>query len=95
MSDICRTCGATESQTIADARTLGLLKELQNRIYNCCQITAWADEQRRAWVKAAEEDGNSADDATRPLESGEAEAVIVPVRLRHRKDSRLRHPFEF
>jgi hypothetical protein len=44
MSNVCRTCGSTESQAIADARALGLLKELQNGIYTCCRIVAWADE---------------------------------------------------
>jgi hypothetical protein len=64
---------------MADARTLGLQRELQNGFYNCCQITAWADEQWLAWLEAADQDGKSADDVTRPLEWDDAEAVVVPI----------------
>jgi hypothetical protein len=73
MDEICRTCGSTEAQIVDDARTLGLLKELQNGIYTCCQIVVWADEQWLAWVEAAEEDGKAVDDVTRPLESAGGE----------------------
>src|SRR5260370_33510360 len=86
MSNICRICGSRESQTIADARTLGLLKELQSGIYTCCQIVAWADEQCLAWVQAGGEDGNWADDVTMPLESAEEEKGIIPLRRRMRQD---------
>ena len=95
MSNICRICGSRESQTIADARALGLLKELQSGTYTCCQIVAWADEQWLAWVQAAEEDGNWEDDVTRPLESAEAETVIIPIHLRRRQDPPLGNPFHF
>jgi hypothetical protein len=95
MSNICRICGSRESQTIADARTLGLLKELQSGMYTCCQVVAWADEQWLAWVEAAEEDGYGADDVIRSLESAEAETVIIPVRFRRRQDPPLGNPFDF
>jgi hypothetical protein len=71
MNEICRSCGSTESQIVDDARTLGLLKELQSGIYTCCQIVVWADEQWLAWVEAAEEDSKAVDDVTRPLESAD------------------------
>ena len=87
MNEICRSCGSTEFQIVDDARTLGLLKELQSGIYTCCQIVGWADEQWLAWVEAAEEDGKAVDDVTRPLESAEEETAVVPVR--RRSDSRL------
>jgi hypothetical protein len=87
MNEICRSCGSTESQIVDDARTLGLLKELQSGIYTCCQIVVWADEQWLAWVEAAEEDGKAVDDVTRPLESADGETVVVPVRSP--PDSRL------
>jgi hypothetical protein len=51
--------------------------ELQNGFYSCCQIAAWADEQWLAWLEAAHQDGKSADDVTRPLESDDAQAVVV------------------
>jgi hypothetical protein len=76
-----------------DARTLGLLKELQRGMYTCCQIVAWADEQWLAWVEAAEEDGKAADDVTRPLEATEEENVVVFVR--RPPDSRLDDSFDF
>ena len=75
-------CGSTESQTIADARTLGLLKELQEDIYTCCQIVTWADEQWLAWIEAAEKDGKAMDAVTRRFESAETQANLVPVGLR-------------
>jgi hypothetical protein len=93
MNEMCRTCGSTESQIVDDARTLGLLKELQRGIYTCCQIVAWADEQWLAWVEAAEEDGKAVDDVTRPLEFADGETVIVPVR--RPPDSRLGDAVDF
>jgi hypothetical protein len=75
MSYICRTCGCTESQAIADARTLGLQRELQNGLYTCCQIAAWADEQWLAWLEAAEEDGKPTDAVTKPLECDDTKVV--------------------
>ena len=68
MRDICRTCGCTHAQAMADARTVGLLKEFQNEVYTCCQVVAWADEQWLAWVEAAEQDGKSPDDIIKPLD---------------------------
>jgi hypothetical protein len=82
MQDICRTCGSTRVQALADARTLGMQKELQRGIYTCCQIVEWADEQWLAWAEAAEQDGKSADDVTMPLEFHEPEAVIDPIVFR-------------
>jgi hypothetical protein len=38
MSNACKNCGCTESQVIADAKTLGLQQEYESRIYTCCQI---------------------------------------------------------
>jgi hypothetical protein len=55
MSNMCRTCGCTESLAVAHAKTLGLLQELQSGIYTCCQIAEWADEQWSAWFEATEE----------------------------------------
>jgi hypothetical protein len=80
---------------MADARTLGLQKELQCGIYTCCQIAAWADEQWLAWVEAAEEDGKPVDDVTRPLEFVETEAELVPVRLRRPQDPWPGNSFDF
>ncbi|HTF68586.1 MAG TPA: hypothetical protein VK638_38500 [Edaphobacter sp.] len=93
MNEICRSCLSTEFQIVGDARTLGLLKELQSGIYTCCQIVVWADEQWLAWVQAAEEDGKAVDDVTRPLESAEGETVVVPVR--RPPDPRLGDSFDF
>ncbi len=83
MSQICRMCGCTKSQAMADARTLGLQSELQNGFYNCCQIAGWADEQWLAWLEAAHQDGRPADDVTRPLEWDDAGAIAVPIVVRH------------
>ena len=87
MSSICRTCGSTESQAMADARMIGFETEFQNGFYNCCQIAAWADEQWLAWLEAAHQDGKPADDITRPLEYDETEAidsiVIHPRKVDH------------
>jgi hypothetical protein len=95
MTNVCRTCGSTESQTIADARTLGLLKGLQDRIYTCCQIVTWADEQWLAWVEAAEEDRKAVDAVTRPLEFAETEDELVPVRLRNPQGPRFGSSADF
>ena len=95
MSNVCRSCGSTESQAIADARTLSLLRELENGVYTCCQIVEWADEQWLAWMEAAEEDGKPMDEVTRPLESAEVETVFVPIRLRYPLDPRLGNSFDF
>jgi hypothetical protein len=50
---VCRNCGCNESDAIADARTLGFQQELETRLYTCCQIVGWADEQWQAWMEAA------------------------------------------
>jgi len=52
----CRLCGCTEVDSIADAKTLGLEEELQNGVYTCCQIAAWAHEQWLAWFEETKED---------------------------------------
>ena len=72
MNCLCSSCGSTASQILADATTLGLKRELQNGVYNCCQIVEWADEQWLAWAEAAEEDGKSADDIMTLLEPDES-----------------------
>ena len=92
MRNICRNCGCTESQAIADARTLGLVEDLRKGAYTCCQIVTWADEQWMAWREAAEQDGRPADDATKPIEVENTENELVPVRLRSRKTPRLKKP---
>jgi hypothetical protein len=45
MSKRCEMCGRTESEVIADGRTLGLYEEFKGGVYTCYQIAAWADEQ--------------------------------------------------
>jgi hypothetical protein len=84
MDKVCRYCGSRPSQAMGDARTLGLQDELQRGIYTCCQIVSWADEQWLAWAQAAEEDGKTAADLTKPLEYGDEEIVFVPVRKQSR-----------
>jgi hypothetical protein len=92
MTDTCRTCGRTESQAIADARAVGLHQEFQSGIYTCCQIAQWADEQWLAWFKATRADFNRVDDVTGGPELGEAEALLVPVRLRRPQVPWYRNP---
>jgi hypothetical protein len=92
MSNACKVCGSTEAQTMAYARTLGLQPELQGGLYTCCQIAAWAEEQRAAWWEATQEDGGRGEDGSRPPESGEAEAVLVPVRRRQPPVPWFRNP---
>jgi hypothetical protein len=77
-----RTCGHTELEAIADAKTLGLLQEFQSGIYTCCQIAEWAAEQSLAWFEATCDCRNPDGDATTLLESDEKESVLVPVRTR-------------
>ena len=86
MNNMCSACGYTESQAIADARTLGLQEELQTGLYTCCQIAEWADEQWAAWLEAAEEDGKPA------VEVKEKEDALVPARLRRPQVSWFRRP---
>jgi hypothetical protein len=80
MTDKCTKCGRAKPQINADAKTLGLLQELESGVYTCCQISQWADEQWLAWFKATQEDQ---DGIIRP-EFNEAELVLVSVRL-HRQ----------
>jgi hypothetical protein len=81
MTDKCTKCGRAEPQITADAETLGLLQELQNGVYTCCQISQWADEQWLAWFEATQED----QEVTIRREFSEAELVLVPVRLRRQQ----------
>ena len=80
MTHTCTNCGRTESEGIAEARSLGLLQEFQSGSHTCCQIAEWADEQAVAWFEATREDGRPAHDITE-LEP-EAEALLVRVRRR-------------
>jgi hypothetical protein len=82
MANICRACGYTECQAIADAKTLGLQQEFESGIYACCQIAEWADEQWRAWFEATQEDADHADKQIGRPEFADAEPVLVPVRFR-------------
>jgi hypothetical protein len=72
-----------------------LLKELQNGIYTCCRIVAWADEQWLAWLEAAEEDCKVVDEVTRPLEFTATEDELVPVRLRNPQRTRFGSSADF
>jgi hypothetical protein len=56
MTDKCTKCGRAEPQIKADAKTLGLLQELESGVYTCCQISQWTDEQWLAWFRATQED---------------------------------------
>jgi hypothetical protein len=75
----CRNCGSNWAQAAADARTLGFAPEFASGVYSCCRIAQWADEQWLAWVIAAEEDGNVAEDVTRPLEISEPASELIDV----------------
>lgn len=83
MNNNCKRCGHTESQITADAKTLGLLQELESGVYTCCQITQWADEQCLAWFEAIQQDRKLVDDII-TVRGGfrESEFVLVPVRYR-------------
>ncbi len=82
MRNTCRGCGASESQAIANAKALGLELELQSGVYTCCQVANWAREQLSAWREAAKEDCETAHELRERAESKEAEAALVPVRVR-------------
>ena len=56
MSSKCKRCRCTEAESLANAKRLGLVEELQNRVYTCCQIAVWFHEQWLAWFDAANED---------------------------------------
>jgi hypothetical protein len=81
MSKFCSVCGYTKSQAVADARTLGLQKELESGVNTCCQIAEWADEQRLAWLEAAQEDSKRLDDLV-GWNDVDSDHLLVPVRLR-------------
>jgi hypothetical protein len=83
----CTQCGRTESEVTADARTLGLLPEFQCRVYSCCEIVEWADEQSLAWVEATAEDNRLIDNMTGwpEVADSDIDGVLVPVRLRRRQ----------
>lgn len=91
MTNICKNCGCTEAQAIADAKTLGLTQEFQSGVYSCCQIADWPQEQWLAWVEATQQDIDRAAEPTK--QSGhdaaggardgvDLQAVLVPVRFR-------------
>lgn len=85
MTDRCTKCGRTESQIISDARSLGLLEELQSGVYTCCEISQWADEQWLAWFEATQEDGKPLDAVPMRPEFTDTNVVLVPVRLRRQQ----------
>ena len=78
----CRLCGCTEADSIADAKTLGLEEEIQNGVYTCCQIAAWAHEQWLAWFEATKEDAKRGCEKTVRADYEKAEMALVPVRFR-------------
>jgi hypothetical protein len=92
MSEKCEKCGRAESQITADAKTLGLVQELQSGVYTCCQISEWADEQWLAWLEATQEDNKDDNDVTIRPEFGETDVVLVPVRLRRQQVPWYRKP---
>ena len=92
MAGKCTRCGRTDSQVIADAKTLGLLQEFQSGVYTCCQIAAWADEQWLAWFEATQEDNKLVDDVTSQPEYDETQLVFVPVRFRRQQVPWYRTP---
>jgi hypothetical protein len=78
----CKLCGCTEADSIADAKTLGLEEELQNGVYTCCQIAAWAHEQWLAWFEATNQDAKRGCEKAVRTDYEEAEAALAPVRFR-------------
>jgi hypothetical protein len=92
MADKCMNCGCTESQVIADAKTLGLSEEFESGLYTCCQISEWADEQCLAWFEALEQDGKLPDDTTTGPEFDDSDAIFVPVHLRRKQVPWYRSP---
>jgi hypothetical protein len=81
MSERCEICGRTECEAMADAKTLGLYEELKGGVYTCCQIAAWADEQRLAWSEATREDASRSEGFMDGAEL-QAETALVPGRFR-------------
>jgi hypothetical protein len=92
MNEKCKNCGRAESQITADAKTLGLVQELQSGVYTCCQISEWADEQWLAWLEATQDDNKDDDDVTIRPEFGETDVILVPVRLRRQQVPWYRNP---
>ena len=82
---LCRNCGCTNAQAAADAFILGFQDELNSGVYSCCQVVTWADEQWVAWSEAAEQDGKSREDVTKPLEVTEVPATVL-VRIHKKLD---------
>jgi hypothetical protein len=80
MNKMCEFCGRTQSDAIADAKTLGLEQEFEAGIYTCCQVSAWADEQAVAWLEAIDADEQGADEQIMAPQQGESQAVFVFVR---------------
>jgi len=83
---ICANCGSTRSQATADSRALGLQSEFEGGSYHCCQIVAWADEQWLAWSEAAQADGHSMQEATKPLEISANDPELQPVLVKLKKN---------
>jgi hypothetical protein len=79
---ICQNCACTAAQAEADAFLLGFQEEFKARVYCCCQVVAWADEQALARLEAAQEDGKSLDETTKPSEISATAPELVAVRLR-------------
>jgi hypothetical protein len=92
MTYTCGTCGRAEAQAVADAKSLGLEKELERGIYTCCQIALWADEQALAWLEATQANGNGANGVIGIAEQYEPEAILVPIRLRQSQVPWYRSP---
>lgn len=90
MKKKCELCGRTESETMADARSLGLQEEFQSGTYTCCQISEWSDEQLLAWFEAAHADGECAEYV--PPGQTEAQSVFVYVRAKRPQVPWYRNP---
>jgi hypothetical protein len=86
MGTICTVCGYSESRVIADVRALGLEEGFAARLYSCCQIARWADEQSLAWLQAIREDREAASAARNSAgDSVDPEAALVYVRKRRQR----------
>ena len=83
--NVCRVGECTKLQVRTAARVLGFNDEFERGLYSCCQLIAWADEQWRAWIGAASQDGKLVDRARRPLELNEAESEPILVRVRKQR----------
>jgi hypothetical protein len=82
MSRICTVCGYSESRVIGEARTLGLEEGFTARLYNCCHIARWADEQWLAWLQAIREDAEAASARNSAVDPVDPEAALVYFRKR-------------